>query len=155
MRVVLQRVHRAEVQVDGVPVGACGRGLLLLVGVGPADDEAAAAWLAKKISGLRIFPDDQGRMNLSVVDIGGGALSISQFTLYGDCRKGRRPSFVGAAKPELAEPLWERFSELLAAEGVPTERGRFGADMQISALADGPVTLVLESPCSSKPSKQP
>ncbi len=155
MRVVLQRVHHAEVQVDEQVVGACGRGLLLLVGVGPGDTEKDAKWLAKKIAGLRIFPDAQDRMNLSILDVEGSALSISQFTLYGDCRKGRRPSFIGAAKPALAEPLWEKFCDLLAAEGVPTARGRFGADMQISALADGPVTLVLESPCSSEPNKQP
>ncbi len=155
MRVVLQRVHRAEVQVDGQPVGACGRGVLLLVGIGPQDLEKDAQWMARKIAGLRIFPDSEGRMNLSLLDIQGSALSISQFTLYGDCRKGRRPSFLGAAKPDLAEALWEKFCELLLAEGVPTARGRFGADMQISANADGPVTLVLESPCSSKPSKQP
>ena len=155
MRVVLQRVHRAEVQVAGEQVGACGRGFLLLVGVGPQDNEKDAAWLAKKIAGLRIFPDPEGRMNLSILDVQGSALSISQFTLYGDCKKGRRPSFIGAAKPELAEPLWEKFCDLLNAEGVATARGRFGADMQISALADGPVTLVLESPCSSEPKKQP
>ena len=155
MRVVLQRVRRAEVEVEGQIVGACGPGLLLLVGVGPQDQEQDAAWLAKKIAGLRIFADPQDRMNLSIQDIQGSALSISQFTLYGDCRKGRRPSFIGAAKPDLAEPLWEKFCDLLEAEGVPTARGRFGADMQITAHADGPVTLVLESPCSSEPRKQP
>lgn len=155
MRVVLQRVHRASVEVDGAQVGACDRGVLLLVGVGPSDSEADAQWLARKIAGLRIFPDEGGRMNLSLLDIQGQALSISQFTLYGDCRKGRRPSFIGAAKPELAEPLWEKFCDLLVAQGVPTARGRFGADMQISAQADGPVTLVLESPCSSEQRKQP
>jgi D-tyrosyl-tRNA(Tyr) deacylase len=155
VKVVLQRVHRAEVQVGGQQVGACGRGVLLLVGIGPQDLDKDAQWMARKIAGLRIFPDSDGRMNLSLLDIQGGALSISQFTLYGDCRKGRRPSFLGAAKPELAEPLWEKFCDLLMAEGVPTARGRFGADMQISANADGPVTLVLESPCSSEPSKQP
>lgn len=155
MKVVLQRVHRAQVCVDEEEVGACARGVLLLVGVGPDDTLKDAQWMARKIAGLRIFPDDSGRMNLSLLDVGGEALSISQFTLYGDCRKGRRPSFIGAGKPELAEPLWEQFCDLLGSEGVETARGRFGADMQISALADGPVTLILESPCSSEPRKQP
>lgn len=155
MRVVLQRVHRAEVLVDGERVGQCGRGVLLLLGVGPHDQEEDARWLAQKIAGLRIFPDAEGRMNLSLLDIQGSALSISQFTLYGDCRKGRRPSFIGAAKPELAEPLWESFCEHLTQAGVPTERGRFGADMQIQSHADGPVTLVLEKTCSSEQKPQP
>lgn len=146
MRVVLQRVRHAQVQVDGQTVGACEQGVLLLVGVGPEDGEAQAEWMARKIAGLRIFPDDDGRMNLSLQDIGGQALSVSQFTLYGDCRKGRRPSFVGAAKPELADPLWQRFNDLLRGQGIPTQTGVFGADMKVELLNDGPVTLILETP---------
>lgn len=144
MKVVLQRVGAASVTVEGETVGSCGRGLLLLVGIGPEDDVQTLAWMAKKVVGLRIFPDEQGRMNHDVRDVGGGVLAVSQFTLYGDCRKGRRPSFVGAAPPELASPLYDRFCELLEAEGVPVGRGIFGADMQVDLQNDGPVTLILE-----------
>lgn len=144
MKVVLQRVGAASVTVEGETVGSCGRGLLLLVGIGPEDDVQTLAWMAKKVVGLRIFPDEQGRMNHDVRDVGGGVLAVSQFTLYGDCRKGRRPSFVGAAPPELASPLYDRFCELLEAEGVPVGRGLFGADMQVDLQNDGPVTLILE-----------
>jgi D-tyrosyl-tRNA(Tyr) deacylase len=146
MRALIQRVSTASVVVNDEQVGRCGRGLLVFLGVGPEDSEQDARWLAKKIAGLRIFPDGEGRMNLGLTDIAGEALVISQFTLYGDCRKGRRPSFVGSAPPDLAEPLYERFAELLCAEGVPVERGIFGADMKVELLNDGPVTLWIESP---------
>ena len=146
MRALIQRVSHASVSVEGERVGRCSRGLLVLLGVGPEDSEKEAAWMAKKIAGLRIFPDESGRMNLSLTDIEGQALVISQFTLYGDCRKGRRPSFVGSAAPDLAEPLYERFSELLRAEGTPVETGIFGADMKVELLNDGPVTLWIETP---------
>ncbi|MCB9746261.1 MAG: D-tyrosyl-tRNA(Tyr) deacylase [Alphaproteobacteria bacterium] len=146
MRAVVQRVRHASVVVDGEEVGACGAGLLILLGVTQGDDEAKAAWLAKKLAGLRIFQDEAGKMNLGLTDIGGEALVVSQFTLYGDCRKGRRPSFVGAAHPSLAEPLYERFCALLEAEGVPVGRGVFGGDMKVSLLNDGPVTLIVDTP---------
>jgi D-tyrosyl-tRNA(Tyr) deacylase len=120
---------------------------MVLLGVGPGDTEAQGEWLARKLAGLRIFADDAGKMNLSVVDAGRGALVVSQFTLYGDCRKGRRPSFVGAAHPSLAAPLYERFCEQLAAAGVQqVERGIFAADMQVSLVNDGPVTLIVDTP---------
>ncbi len=152
MRVVLQRVSQASVTVDGAVVGAIDAGLLLLVGVAPTDTEADARWLALKCVGLRIFADEQGKMNRSLLDVSGGILAISQFTLYGDSRKGRRPSFVGAARPSLAEPLYERFCILLEEAGVnPVARGRFGADMKVSLCNDGPVTLLLDSPPSQRP----
>lgn len=145
MRVVLQRVARASVSVDDRVTGAIGPGALLLLGVGPEDGEAQARWMARKIAGLRIFADDAGRMNRSLLDMGGGVLVVSQFTLYGDCSRGRRPSFVGAAPPEHAEPLYERFCALLAEEGVVrVARGAFGAHMRVDLLNDGPVTLVIE-----------
>lgn len=144
MKVVLQRVSEARVEVDGACVGAIERGVLLLLGVGPEDTEAHGAWLAGKIAGLRIFPDDDGKMNRSLAEVGGGALVVSQFTLFGDCSKGRRPSFVGAAPPAVAIPLYERFCAQLDAEGIPVQRGIFGADMKVSLLNDGPVTLILE-----------
>jgi D-tyrosyl-tRNA(Tyr) deacylase len=147
MKVVLQRVSRASVTVDGEVTGAVGRGLMLLVGIGPDDDDTALRWMARKVVGLRIFPDDAGKMNLSLADLGLGVLAISQFTLYGDCRKGRRPSFVGAAHPDKAEPLYLRFCELLLEEGAAhVGRGIFGAHMDVELVNDGPVTLVLESP---------
>jgi len=147
MRALIQRVSRATVQVDNAQVGQCGHGLLVFLGVGPEDTEKDAQWLANKIATLRIFKDDEDRMNWSLVDIQGEALVVSQFTLYGDCRKGRRPSFVGSAPPSLAEPLYETFADLLATHGIPVERGIFGADMKVELLNDGPVTLWLESPC--------
>ena len=147
MRVVLQRVSQASVRVEGSVIGAIEHGLLLLVGIAPSDTEAEARWLAQKCTGLRIFPDSEGKMNRSVLDVSGGILAISQFTLYGDCRRGRRPSFVGAARPEHAKPLYERFCTLLEEAGpVSVARGRFGADMQVELCNDGPVTLVLDSP---------
>ncbi len=146
MRAVVQRVSRASVAVSGEVIGRCGPGLLVLLAVAPGDGEPQARWLAAKLSGLRIFPDASGRMNRSVLDVGGEALVISQFTLYGDCRRGRRPSFVGAAAPELAAPLYERFCELLAETGLPVARGRFAAHMAVSSVNDGPVTLIVDTP---------
>ncbi|MFC4600365.1 D-aminoacyl-tRNA deacylase [Cohnella hongkongensis] len=145
MKVVLQRVSEAKVTVQGEAVGAIGKGLLLLVGVGQEDTEQDLAWMADKLAGLRIFEDEAGKMNLSVEDVGGEVLSVSQFTLYGDCRKGRRPNFMGAARPEQAEALYDKFNELLGARGLRVETGRFGAMMDVSLVNDGPVTLILES----------
>jgi D-tyrosyl-tRNA(Tyr) deacylase len=146
MRAVLQRVSSASVTVDGEVTGAVRVGILLLLGVGPDDGEAQAAWLARKVAVLRIFVDEAGKMNRSVLDVGGGVLVVSQFTLYGDCRKGRRPSYAKAAPPELAEPLYERFCALLESEGLEVQRGVFGAHMDVELVNDGPVTLVLETP---------
>jgi D-aminoacyl-tRNA deacylase len=145
MRAVLQRVSRAAVVIDGETVGAIERGLLVLLGVAPADTMAEAQWLAEKAAGLRIFRDEAGKMNLSVADIGGGVLVVSQFTLYGDCRKGRRPSFLDAAPPEVAVPLYEAFVNALRALGLPVATGRFGAMMQVELINDGPVTLILDT----------
>ena len=145
MRTVLQRVSHARVTVDAEITGEIGPGVLLLLGVAPGDGEAEARWLARKVAGLRIFQDDDGKMNRSLLDVGGGALVVSQFTLYGDCSRGRRPSFVGAAPPDVAEPLYERFCALLEEEGVArVARGRFGAHMRVDLQNDGPVTLVIE-----------
>ncbi len=147
MRAVIQRVTHSSVTVDGQVVGAIGRGLLVLVAVAPTDDAAACAWMADKITHLRIFPDEADRMDRSILDLGLAVLAVSQFTLYGNCRKGRRPSFVGAAPPDIAEPLYERFCEALRALGVPSvAQGRFGADMAVALVNDGPVTLVIDSP---------
>lgn len=145
MRIVVQRVASASVAVGGETVGAIGRGLLLLVGVTHDDTEADAKWMADKIAGLRIFEDDAGKMNRSVLDVGGSILSVSQFTLYGDCRKGKRPSFMEAARPEQAEPLYERLNALLREQGLAVETGRFGAMMAVSLVNDGPVTLILDT----------
>ncbi len=144
MRAVIQRVRSARVTVDGEVVGAVGAGLLVLLGVAPGDGPGEVAWMADKVAGLRIFADDEGKMNRSVGDIGGGVLVVSQFTLYGDVAKGRRPSFGGAARPEVAAPLYEAVADALGAA-----RGRFGADMQVELVNDGPVTLVLDSPVRS------
>ncbi len=144
MRAVVQRVVRSSVSVDGRVVGQIGRGLNVLIGVRQGDTEEQARWLAHKIAGLRIFEDEQGKMNLSVRDVGGEALVISQFTLYGDARKGFRPSFVDAAPPEIASPLIDRFVEFLREEGVPVQTGVFQAMMLVEILNDGPVTIILE-----------
>ena len=144
MRAVLQRVAEARVRIDGAVVGEVGRGLLVLLGVAPGDSEEQARWLADKVVGLRIFADADDKMNLSVAEVGGGVLVVSQFTLYGDCSKGRRPSFIGAAPPETAIPLYEKFVEAVKANGVPVATGRFGAMMQVELINDGPVTLILE-----------
>lgn len=145
MRAVLQRVRRASVTVGGETVGAIDAGWLVLLGVGPADTPAEAAWLADKVAHLRAFEDDAGKMNRSVLDAGGGVLVVSQFTLYADTRKGRRPSFTGAAPPAVAEPLVERVVAELRAVGLPVATGRFGADMQVELVNDGPVTFVLDT----------
>jgi len=150
MRAVVQRVSRASVTVAGEVLGEIGPGLLVLLGVGPEDGPAEVDWLARKVAGLRILEDEAGRMNRSVLDSGGGVLVVSQFTLYGDCSRGRRPSFIGAAAPGLAEPLYEAFCEAVAAQGVAVvARGRFGADMAVSLVNDGPVTLILDSPSAA------
>lgn len=145
MRVVLQRSKAAQVTVNGETVGRIDHGLVLLVGIADGDTEEDARYVADKIAGLRIFEDDQGKMNHSVLETGGQVLSISQFTLYGDCRKGRRPNFMAAARPELAEPLYERFNGMLREAGLHVETGRFGAMMDVSLVNDGPVTLIVES----------
>ena len=145
MRVVLQRVSRAEVRIEGRVAGRIARGYLLLVGFGHTDDEAVLAWMADKIVSLRLFPDDEGRMNRDLADVGGGVLVVSQFTLYGDTRKGRRPSFIDAAPPDIAVPLYERFIALLRARAPGAlETGEFGAMMDVDLVNDGPVTLWLE-----------
>jgi D-tyrosyl-tRNA(Tyr) deacylase len=144
MRVVLQRVERAAVRVGAETVGSIGVGLLLLVGVGHGDDRLDLAGAARKILDLRVFQDREGKMNLSLRDVGGDVLAVSQFTLYGDTRKGRRPSYTHAAPPEVAEPVFDAFVRALQAEGVRVAVGRFGARMSVELVNDGPVTLVLE-----------
>ncbi len=144
MRALLQRVSKASVTVDGQVVSQIGKGLLILVGVGQGDGEGQAQFLAEKAANLRIFEDEQGKSNLSVLDVKGEAIVVSQFTLYADARKGRRPSFTDAAPPEIAEPLVERFVELLRGHGVPTQTGKFRAHMQVEIHNDGPVTVWLE-----------
>jgi D-tyrosyl-tRNA(Tyr) deacylase len=144
MRVLIQRVSSASVTVDGQVVGAIDGGYVLLLGVTHEDTQAEARWLANKVAGLRLFPDSEGKMNLSLFDIEGSVLVVSQFTLYGDARKGRRPSFTDAARPEQAEPLVEFFTEQLSQRGLRVESGVFGAMMQVNIQNDGPVTLMLE-----------
>lgn len=145
MRVVLQRVSRAEVRIEGQVTGRIARGYLLLVGFGKHDEESVLSWMADKILSLRLFPDEQGRMNRDLAAAGGGVLVVSQFTLYGDTRKGRRPSFIDAAAPEIAIPFYERFVELLRERAPgPVETGEFGAMMDVDLVNDGPVTLWLE-----------
>jgi D-tyrosyl-tRNA(Tyr) deacylase len=145
MRIVVQRSLEAEVRIGGERAGHIARGLVLLVGITHGDTEEDARYLAEKIAGLRIFEDEAGKMNRSVREAGGQILSVSQFTLYGDCRKGRRPNFMAAARPEQAEPLYDRFNELLRAQGLQVETGRFGAMMEVRLTNWGPVTLLLES----------
>ena len=144
MRALLQRVRRASVSVDDQVVGQIDQGYVILLGVGHGDGQEQAAWLAKKIAGLRIFEDDEGKFNRSALEVQGSALVVSQFTLYGDARKGRRPSFVKAAPPETAEPLIERFVSFLEEEGLHVETGIFGAMMMVEIHNDGPVTIILE-----------
>lgn len=144
MRVLLQRVSRAEVRVGARSTGRIERGYLLLVGFTHADEEARLTWMADKIIGLRLFADADDKMNLSLADVGGALLVVSQFTLYGDAAKGRRPSFIDAARPETAIPLYERFKELLRERGAHVESGEFGAMMDVELVNDGPVTLWLE-----------
>ena len=145
MRAVVSRVAWARVVADGELTGEIGPGLLVLVGVTHGDTEAEAGWLAAKLAGLRVFDDGQGKMNRSVTEAGGGALVVSQFTLYGDARKGRRPSYVAAAPPEVAAPLVEAVAKALAGAGVPVASGRFGAHMLVESAGDGPVTILLDS----------
>ncbi|MNI42962.1 D-tyrosyl-tRNA(Tyr) deacylase [compost metagenome] len=148
MRIVVQRCKQAKVSVDNRVIGSIDKGLMLLVGITHEDTEKDASYLAGKIAGLRIFEDAEGKMNLSVQDVGGAILSVSQFTLYGDCRKGKRPSFISAARPETAEPLYDRFNEMLREKGLIVETGEFGADMDVEFTNWGPVTLILEHPLS-------
>jgi len=144
MRAVIQRVSRGSVSVEGKVVGAIGRGVVVLLGITHNDTEEQAKWLARKVAGLRIFEDSAGKINAGLLDVDGAALVISQFTLYADCRKGRRPSFTAAAPPEVAEPLVEHFTQTLRDHGVPVETGIFGAHMQVKIHNDGPVTILLE-----------
>lgn len=145
MRVVVQRCKEARVTVDGSVVGQIGKGLVLLVGVTHDDTEDDARYMADKLAGLRIFEDSESKMNLSVLDVGGEVLSVSQFTLYGDTRKGKRPNFMAAARPEQARPLYEKLGELLREKGLRVETGVFGAMMDVELVNWGPVTLILES----------
>jgi D-aminoacyl-tRNA deacylase len=145
MRAVVQRVSRARVLVGEEVVGEIGRGLVVLLGVARSDTAEQATWLADKVVSLRIFQDAQENMNLGLGDVSGAVLVVSQFTLYGDCRKGRRPSFVDAAPPEIAIPLYETFVNAIKANGIPTATGRFGAMMQVELVNDGPVTLIVDS----------
>ncbi|MGE5378806.1 MAG: D-aminoacyl-tRNA deacylase [Bacteroidota bacterium] len=144
MRALLQRVSRASVTVNEQTISAIGNGLLILLGVGHGDGEEQAKFLAEKIANLRVFEDDQGKTNLSILDVKGEAIVVSQFTLYADTRKGRRPSFIDAALPQVAEPLVSRFTELLRGHGVPTQTGKFGAHMEVEIHNNGPVTIWLE-----------
>lgn len=146
MRAVVQRVSEGRVTVDGEVVGEIGQGLVVLVGVTHGDTEAQARWLARKIAGLRIFEDDAGKLNRSVQDVGGEILVVSQFTLYADARKGRRPSFIHAAPPEVAEPLIEHFCQALREEGLTVATGRFRAMMQVCLCNEGPVTIIVDTP---------
>lgn len=146
MRVVVQRCSRAEVRIDGQSVGRIDRGFLLLVGITDGDTQAQADLIAKKVAQLRIFEDAEGKMNLALKDINGAILSISQFTLYADCKKGNRPSFIRAARPETAAPLYDYFNQTLRSQyGLQVETGRFGADMKVDFINDGPVTILLDS----------
>lgn len=145
MRAVVQRVHRASVEVEGLTVGEIGPGLVVFIGIGREDNQSDADYMASKLAGLRIFEDEAGLMNLSVQESGGSVLSISQFTLYGDCRKGRRPGFSSAAPPEKAEKLYDYFCERLNLEGLTVATGRFQAEMRILVDNDGPVTMLLDS----------
>lgn len=144
MRVVLQRAKQASVTVAGETVGAISHGYVLLVGVTHEDSEAQADWLADKIAGMRLFEDDEGKKNRGLQDVGGSILSVSQFTLYADTNRGRRPSFIEAARPDQAEPLWEYFNERLRSLGLAVETGCFGAMMDVQLINDGPVTIILE-----------
>ncbi len=144
MRIVLQRVSRASVTIGGRQAGSIGRGFCLLAGFHVSDGPDQVDWMAAKVAGLRLFPDPEGRMNLGLEDVGGAQLVVSQFTLYGDTEKGRRPSFIAAARPETAVPLYERFLAALRARGLAVESGEFGADMLVEIHNDGPVTLILE-----------
>jgi len=145
VRAVIQRVHESSVTVDGRVTGRIGKGLLVLLGVGESDSENDADYLAEKTVGLRCFADEDSKFNLGVRDVGGSVLAVSQFTLFGDCRKGKRPSFTGAARPELAVPLYERYVARVREAGVEVQTGEFGAHMDVHLINDGPVTLMLDS----------
>lgn len=146
MRVIVQRTSRAEVRIDGEVVGRIGKGFMLLVGVTDGDTQADADYLAGKVARMRVFEDAEGKMNLALADVAGEVLSISQFTLYADCRKGNRPSFIRAARPETAEPLYDYFNRVLREQyGLNVATGRFGADMKVDFVNDGPVTIILDS----------
>jgi len=146
MKIVLQRCSRAEVRIDGETVGRIGTGFVVLVGITHSDTREDADFLAKKVAGMRVFEDTEGKMNLSLAEVGGQILSISQFTLYGNARKGNRPSFIEAARPEVAEPLYEYFNQVLREQyGLHVETGRFGANMQVDFVNDGPVTIIVDS----------
>ena len=145
MRAVLTRVNSASVTIDGQVTGSIGKGFLILLGIGPEDDEEKCRYLAEKALGLRIFEDENSKMNLGLEQVEGQVLVVSQFTLYGNCRKGRRPSFTGAADPELGNRLYEYFLEECRRLGYPPQHGRFGADMQVASVNDGPVTLILDT----------
>ena len=145
MRARIQRVSEASVTVEGVVVGEIGRGLVVLLGVGQGDAEEDARYLADRVVGLRVFEDEEGKMNRSLEDVGGAVLAISQFTLYGDCRKGRRPSFTRAAPPELAEQLYDTFIAAVGVQGIRVQTGQFRAQMDVALVNDGPVTLLLDS----------
>ena len=146
MRAVVQRVRSCRVVVAGDTIGQIGPGLLVLLGIRTGDTPDQVRWLADKVVRLRIFEDGHGKMNVSVAEAGGSVLVVSQFTLYGDCEKGRRPSFIDAARPETAEPLYEAFADAVRLNGVPVATGRFGADMQVELVNDGPVTFVIDAP---------
>ena len=145
MRAVLTRVNSASVSIDGQVVGKIGKGFLILLGVGPEDDETHSRYLAEKALGLRVFEDENGKMNKALEDVGGQVLVVSQFTLYGNCRKGRRPSFTDAAPPELGNRLYAHFLAQCEELGYPPQHGQFGADMQVESVNDGPVTLILDT----------
>ncbi|MBM3141057.1 MAG: D-tyrosyl-tRNA(Tyr) deacylase [Chloroflexi bacterium] len=151
MRAVVQRVSRAAVAVDGGTIGAIQHGLLAYVAAAPDDGDAEVEWIARKLAEIRILADDAGQMNRSVIEAGGALLLIPQFTLYADTRKGRRPSFVGAARPEVAEPLLERLAGALRERGLRVERGRFGAHMLVDAVNDGPITIIVDSSDLKRP----
>ncbi len=146
MKAVVQRVTRSRVTVENHETGAIGKGLMVLLGVAQEDTDADADWMADKIVGLRIFEDDNGKMNRSLSDVNGHMLVVSQFTLLGDCRKGRRPSFIKAAPPEKAEALYNHFVQRVGEKGIRVETGQFGAAMEVSLINDGPVTLIISSP---------
>lgn len=145
MRAVLTRVKSASVTIDGEVVGSIGKGFLILLGVGPEDTEKQCRYLAEKALGLRVFEDENGKMNLGLEQVDGQVLVVSQFTLYGNCRKGRRPSFIEAADPEKGNALYEKFLQICEELGYPPQHGRFGADMQVASVNDGPVTLILDT----------
>lgn len=145
MKLILQRVTEGSVTIEGKIKGSIGRGFVVLAGFGPDDDESVLAQMADKMLNLRVFEDAGGKMNLSLLDVGGSVLSISQFTLYANCRHGRRPSFSGAAKPDIAAKLYDEFNRLIAAKGVNVQTGEFGAEMHVKIFNDGPVTIILDS----------